>query len=127
MEPLQFNISERKIQPVVLEGKDGQQTTWELREMLASERDAHLSSLSRRMTFSKDGKNGVVTEFKDLHADLICRCLFRVDPGGPEHNKPITRADVAGWPASASQQVYKAAQDLNKVNEEDGEATEKNE
>ena len=119
MTPLKLSLRIASV-PLTLTKEDGTEEEFELREMLADARDRHMDGLSLRVNIGPDGKPQGIKKFEGLQADLVCSCCYRKKDG-----KPVTRAEVQKWPASVMSAVYKAAQELNHLSEEEKAAHEK--
>ena len=116
MEPLQFK-TKLQSRPVVLEAEDGAQSQYELREMTVAERDKYLNTVSSRMRFDANGKPCGIRNFDGMHADLLTRCMFKMNPDGS--STPVTKKEVDAWPSASSAVIFSAAQELNQLNRAD--------
>lgn len=105
-------LSKTKI-PVQIEGEDGQVKTYELREMKSSARDAYMDRLNSRMRFDKEGKPIGLDKYEGLQADLLSNTLH------DDQGKLVPASVIQDWPASATSELFKAAQKLNHLGEED--------
>lgn len=116
MSPLKFTLKSNAV-PVTLTLEEGSDLELEMREMVASARDSYLDRLSSRMRYDNDGKPAGIKKFEGMQAELLASCLFRKEGG-----KAVTSADIQGWPASVVSDLFKAAQELNHLNERVAEA-----
>jgi hypothetical protein len=118
MNPLKFNL-DINVVPVTFDGPDGS-VEMELHEMTAVGRDRYLDSLQARMKLDAAGQVYGVKKFEGLQTDLLIRCLRRKD------GKALTEAEVQAWPASVVADIFKAAQEMNRLDRQDGENASKN-
>lgn len=115
-----------KVKPVIIETDDGIKHNYELREMMAAERDKWLDEFSARAKISGAGKNRKanvnVSKFDGFQADLLTKCLFL-------DGQPVTRKQVQAWPVTMVSILYEEAQILNGLvaeAKEEEETSEKN-
>lgn len=101
---LQFNLKGTSV-PVKLDGVD-----YELREMSAASRDAHLDSLQGRIETGPDGKTQRVVKFQGMQTDLVARCLFK-----DGESKPVSAEMISDWPTNVVQGLYAEAQKINRL------------
>jgi len=88
---------------------DGQ--TWKVKEMMGTQRDKWMKSMSLRMRTDAAGKVSGLKEYDGLHTSLICLCLH--DPDGN-----LVKSDVADkWPASAQTKLFDLCQKVNGLGE----------
>jgi len=108
--------------PVVLEGEDGKETHYEIREMMASARDKYLDQLGDRMKVDSAGKMSGIRKFDGLQASLLCQCLFDAE------GHLVPKEVIQKWPAGVVSGLFDEAQKLNKLSttkEEAGDETKK--
>lgn len=109
--PLNFRLS-RKFLDVVLTEEDGiTNTTYQLREMTAAERDNYLNRMQKRMKTDPSGKAIGVSNFDGMQADLLASCMTTV-----ADSKPVTMGTIQAWPATVVTTLFEEAQKLNKLN-----------
>ena len=114
-----YSLKKRQI-VVTLEKEDGSGTEdLILNEMTASQRDAYLDRLTKRIKIGPDGKTQGVAKFEGLQADLISSCLYR-------GSTAVSFEEIQKWPASVVAGIFKEAQDLNALGQEIQEAGPKN-
>ena len=107
--PLKFRLVVGSM-PVVLEGSDGVEVPYELREMVAAVRDHYLDQLGDRMKTDATGKVTGVRQFDGLQASLLAVCLF--DGSGTL----VPKVMIQTWPAGTVSGLFEAAQHLNRLN-----------
>lgn len=107
-EPLRFKLSVGVV-PVVIEGEDGKEIVYEIREMMASVRDKYLDSLGDRMRTDTSGKFSGIRKFDGLQASLLCQCLY----DGEGHLVP--KEVIQKWPAGVVTGLFEEAQKLNRL------------
>lgn len=113
MKELNFSL-ERKEVPVILDGKN-----YKLKELTGKQRDLFLDNIGKRVNFVA-GKAAGMKNYKGLQSFLVSLCLC------DENNEPVTEDTIQDYPASAQSALFKAAQELNGLNDE-AEAEAKNE
>lgn len=111
---LTFNLKKTDI-PVVIEGGDQGPLNLRLVEMTAAMRDQYLDTVQARMGYDQSGKPIGIKRFDGMQADLLIRCLLKTD------GKPVTQAEVQGWPASIVAGIFAEAQKLNHLVAEEAE------
>ena len=87
-----------------------------IREMMGSERDAHLTSQAKRVKVENGAEK--ISEFRGIMSDLIGRCLFKADG---ETKVPLSEI-TAKWSATAQKTVYFACRKINGLDDESKEA-----
>lgn len=107
MEALVFSLKRQEI-PVVLQEVDGTEGKFTLREMDGLSRDRYITASSKSMTISKDG-TAKVESFDGMMANLISLCLFDCE------DKSVSVKVIQSFPASVSDDLYKACSDMNKL------------
>ena len=103
-----------------LEKAEGGTEELKMVEMTAADRDGYLDRLSKRIKVGPDGKSTGLSKFEGLQADLISSCLYRGEVR-------VSADDIQRWPASVVADIFKEAQDLNRLGQEIEEAGIKNE
>lgn len=93
---------------------DGVDVNYELREMMAGERDKYLDQLSKRIRLDATGKPCGIQKFEGMHAELLSRCMFK---GGD--TTPVPMDTVQKWPATVVAELFKEAQKLNRLTEDE--------
>lgn len=99
---------------------DGEIRTYVLREMIGQTRDEYMNGMSKRVKVSPDGKVIGISEYVDVQASLITRCLFT------DQNRPVDIKTIRGWPASAQKYLFDKCQKLNAL-DDNAEETQKKE
>lgn len=95
-----------KSEPVVLTDASGKDQNWELREMVASERDSYMDTLGDRIELTLEGEVKSIKKVSGMHTDLLKRTLFL-------NGIVATEQQINSWPASVTSELFKAAQVLN--------------
>jgi hypothetical protein len=108
-EPMRFRLVVGTL-PVVLEGEDGKEIHYELREMMSSARDKYLDQLGDRMKVNSAGQFAGIRKFDGLQASLLANCLY--DSEGLLVSKDV----IQRWPAGVVSGLFDEAQKLNKLN-----------
>lgn len=106
-EPLQLKLRTRT-RPVQIEDDKGKIEEYEIREMLAGDRDKHLDLLKSRM--EKDGDGMVLKRIEGIQTDLLTRSLFK---GG----RKVPTNIIDGWPSSLVQELYNASRSINRLDQ----------
>lgn len=101
-EPIRF-VLVRKERKVVLQGADGAEVHYVLKEMTGILRDRWMNALSKKVNVS----TGKVTDFTGQMASLIGSCLF--DARGV----PVPERDIQEFPASVQEALFKLCQEMN--------------
>ncbi len=112
MEALRL-ILHSNVQPIVMTDDNGNETAYELREMVAGSRDKYLDMLSQRMSKDAKGKATGIKKFEGMHADLLSMCMFKED------GKLVGKEEIQKWPGTVVTQIFQAAQRLNSLGGEE--------
>lgn len=115
MKPLDFSLETVK-HPVVLRVPGSAALSFELRELTAAGRDTYLDRLNARLQIGKDGNAAGLKRFEGMQAELLTLCLFHTDG-----KQTVTAQEIQKWPASVVNDLFKAAQEINHLNEEKAE------
>lgn len=91
---------------------------YEMRELVAEQRDAHMDLVRSRMAFDDKGNSKGVQRLEGLQADLISRCLFVKATG-----EKVKQSTIQKWPAHLVQKLYDAAQKHNNIGQTGKEKT----
>lgn len=91
---------------VVLDGPDGEQKQWTLRELSGSERNKYLNKMTNRVKVGPGGATGIKS-FDGFQSDLLCLCL--VDEDG----KPVSKEIIEDLPSKTQQVLFDKAQKLS--------------
>lgn len=108
----------RKVKAVI--DDDGTVRRFILKEMTGANRDRYLTQQIKKTKFSDAGKPTGLTDVDGIQAGLICKCLYN-----EEGTMPVPEVEIAQWPASTQDALFKACQTMNAMNKE-GEEKEKN-
>ena len=114
MEPIKLKLTRQRV-PVELEDEKGKILKLTLVEMDGTQRDEYLNDSASRMEIvpgevdAQGNPRTRIKDYKGLHAKLLTVCL--VD----ENGKAPTLAEVQAWPAAVQSALYKAAQELNRL------------
>lgn len=109
MKELRFSLKTQTI-PVFIEDQTGKTVSYTLREMTAADRDDYLDGLRQRIVNTPDGKQ-TIGNFKGMQADLLALCLKNPDGGD------VTKEEIQAWPAPVVSDLFKAAQELNHLDQ----------
>lgn len=112
MTPLTLTLTSTSL-PVTIQDREGNNIDMELAEMTAALRDSYLGKVSLRMRRTEDGKVAGLEKFDGMQAELVTLCLRRKDTG-----VFVPASEIQAWPSSAVQQLYKAAQDMNHLGDQ---------
>lgn len=118
--PLRFKLNIEAL-PVILEN-NGKDVAYEIREMVAADRDQYLDTVSERVRIDKDGNAAGIKKFDGMQADLLSRCLFLTEEG--KSPSLVAKSVIQGWPSSVVSGLFLEAQKLNKLNAVDKSETE---
>ena len=118
METIKISAKLGKI-PIVLDTEDGERKGT-LQEMTGAQRDEYLNKMTARMKFNDQGKVVGVKEFTGLQASLVSRCLYWAN------GDMSTMEEAQALPASALDVLYKEAQKMNRLDDDDKEKKIKN-
>ena len=108
----------RKETPVILEGEDGEEKKFTLKELNGAERNKYLNKMKHRVKMGADGKTATITDFNGFQADLLYVSLF------DENNEAVPVAEIENLPSSTQQALFEKSQNLSALDVPD---TEKNE
>jgi len=119
MEALKFSLQKQVI-PVEMETGPNMVETYHLVELTGKERDKYLDGMSGKMKYNPKGEPIGLKTFKGLQSSLLCLCLEDAN------EKKVKESDLEKYPASVVNDLFKAAQKLNALDEE-GQKEAKNE
>lgn len=98
-----------KQQDIDLEGADGVERPYTIKEMTGNDRDTFLNWVADRMPkYDAAGKLTKNRDFKDHQLGLIQRCVYF-------EGRRLSEAQIREWPASAQEFVYNLCQDINSI------------
>lgn len=103
---LSFSL-ELKTVPVAIGGG-----RYELREFSGAVRDRYINAMTKRVAHAGTDK-ATVKNFDGLQADLLTLCLH--DSAG----EPVSAEVIQAWPAAVVAALFKEAQTLNALGEDD--------
>jgi len=86
----------------------GVSVEYELREMVASERDQYMDEVGDRLRLDASGKPAGVKKFEGMQSSLLSRCLFV-----KATNEKVTKPVIQSWPGSVVGSLFTEAQKLN--------------
>ncbi len=116
--PPKFSLKRRSI-PVPIDTDDGVHE-YQLREMVAADRDKWMDLLSSRMIRDKDGKpTEHISKYDQMQATLISMCLFDKD------GKPVEIKTIQSWPGGMVQDLFLEARKINGLEVDGSEKKEK--
>lgn len=104
MSPLSFSLQFQKV-PVSIDG-----TEYTLQEMTGQSRDLFLDDMTGRFALNTKGEPIGISNNKEMRATLVALCLR--DSKG----EAVPTTTIQSWPAVVVEGLYKAAQELNKLN-----------
>jgi hypothetical protein len=114
-DPVKFSLKLRE-ELVVLEGADGKEQTYQVREMTGALKEEYLDENRDRLEMETDvaGKTTVkeIKTYKGIYASLLKRTLF--GPGGFAVEEQINT-----FPHRVQSELYKIAQRLNDMDAKD--------
>ena len=111
MEELKFSLKREQVR-VVLEGEDGKDKVYFLKELTGKGRDEYLSHLSKKMRFNNEGKPSGLKSFDGLQTKLLTICLY-------DEDGKLAKADTIGaWPSVVVDNLFKKAQDISALNDQ---------
>jgi hypothetical protein len=113
-ESLEFSLATNS-RPVVLLNPDGSKQKAELREMTVAERETFSQLSKARWVYNDKGEVVGINKFEGMSAELLTRCLFKIDDEGKA--TAVSAAEVAKWPSSATAKLVKAANEINRLKE----------
>jgi len=116
---MQFSLKRKEI-PIQLENEEGEIVDYKITELTGKQRDSFLNLMSSRTKYAADGTPAGIKNFDGLQASLLALCLTNSE------GKKATVAELAEYPASVVNELYKAAQKLNALDEQ-GQEEAKNE
>jgi len=102
---LNFKLSREEL-PVILDGKN-----YKLKELTGKQRDTFLNNVGQRMNFVA-GKAQGMKSYDGLQSSLLALCLY------DDADKLVSEKDIQEYPASVQTKLFKAAQELNGLDEE---------
>ena len=111
MEAMKFSLKKKSV-PVEMETAEGTTEAYSLVELSGKDRDDYLNAMATKMKYNAKGEPIGIKTFKGLQASLLCLCLE--DP----NNAKVTQVDLEKYPASVVNELFKAAQKLNALDEE---------
>ena len=114
-EPMEFETTFAEVPLTIKNPTDGTKQKYVIREFDGNIREDYLATVQGRALTNDDGEVVGVESFKGMHADLICRCVFRVTESGRE----AVSLDVANsWPGSVQSAIFKRCQIINGLDDE---------
>lgn len=109
-EVLDFDAAFEQV-PVRIKNAAGVTENYILREFDGEQREEHLESVTARAEVDpKDPEKSRITNIKLMHADLICKCLFKVSDEGLQ---PVPASVVQAWPGRIQEALYERCSKLN--------------
>lgn len=104
-----------KTHDVVISGVDGEDVTFQIRELTGKQRAGYMDNLVKRMKY--DGGQAVgLTKYSGMQTSLLAMCLFR-EQGG--EFKPVTQQEIDAMPAVVVNALFEKAQTLSGLTNED--------
>lgn len=112
-EILRFSLKVKTI-PVVLEGPDGIERNYELRDLNGEGRDIFTSTLHSRAV--KDANGKTTRELRDprgLQQLLLTKSMF-----DSKTNKNVTEEAINSWPGTVVEELFKVSMELSGLTEQ---------
>ena|GEM_PF-5081293 len=104
---------------VILDGPDGEEKKYTLKELSGADRNKYLNKMSSRVKIGKDGKAMGIKNFDGFQADLLRISLF------DENGEAVSVEEIEALPSSTQQELFEKAQQLSGLdNEPDSEKNE---
>lgn len=101
----------RKEIAVILEGDDGEEKQYTLKELSGKQRNQYLDKMKARVKLGKDGQAESVSSFEGFQADLLVLCFY--DAAG----ELVTAEEIESFPSSTQMDLFKMAQNLSGLDE----------
>jgi hypothetical protein len=125
---LEFDLQIAEV-PVKLNGKDGKTTIYVLRELTGEQRDKYLNGTLARAKTDAEGKVAGVRDLTGYQAALLCLAMRRVEGGEVVDGKLVKGTVletefpdpgmVQSWPSRVQGKLFKRAQKMSGINEEE--------
>jgi len=119
MEEIRLSLKREEVS-VTLETVDGGEHKYVLREMVGRDRDMYLTKMGDRMKFSPSGKVIGIKTFDGLQSSLLSLCLY------DDADALVSAKDIQAFPTKTLAALFKVAQEINALNQEDAEEASKN-
>jgi hypothetical protein len=87
-----------------------------LRELSGTQRDKYLNNLGNRARTNKDGKVVGMKDFDGMQANLLTRCLYRVNTGNPD--TAFKEGEVQAFPARIQSLLFDKAKELSGMDDD---------
>lgn len=94
---------------IFLVGEDGQKKRYIVRELVGDQRDEYLTFQFGKMKVSGSGKQLGMTDYKDVEAQLIQRCVFDADFPTDQ----LTLKTIRKWPARVQSEIVKLINEMS--------------
>jgi len=111
-ETLRLKLTLKEI-PVVLEGEEGEEVHYVLREMPGDERADWMNKMRKRLSMGVDGKTVSILNYKGFQESLLTKCLFNSD------NENVKPDVLQKWPGGTLTELFKRAQELSGLDMKD--------
>lgn len=105
MDELSFSLALKEI-PIEITDAQGEKKKYTLKELSGKQRDAYLSSMSKRMNFVNGQAQGL-KDYNGIHTALLSRCLY------DEHDELVKDTELQEYPATVLAVLYKKAHELS--------------
>ena len=112
---------ELKNEPVKMKNADGVVLGYSLNELSGKERDKYLNTIAARTKTLPNGKS-TVHNFEGMQADLLLRSMLRTTNEEGETlavSVKLKKEEIQAWPARVQSSLFKRAQKLSGLNEEE--------
>jgi len=106
MEDLVFSTNRQEV-PIVIDEKK-----YILRELTSEDKDKYLTSMGGKMLFNKEGDVTSITDYTDLHANLVALTLF------DENGVLVSLDAIHKYPSRMVTALYEKAQEISGLGKE---------
>ena len=98
-----------KEEPIKIEGLDGIERDYVLRELNGLQRDTYLDGIGAQMKFNHAGKTAGLKSYKDLQASLLAKCVY------DDENNLVPLASIQTWPAGLQGDLFEIANKMSRL------------
>lgn len=107
----------RREERITLQGADGREEDYLVREMTGPDRDAYLQDMLNRTKRNPDGTTSI-TQAGNLQSFLVSKCLYsttvKTADGQPAR---VTMQEINLWPVTVLDAVFKLCQEVSGLDE----------
>lgn len=101
----------RKQCPIVIEGEDGVERHYVMKELTGSDRDEYTTRIQGKVKY-ENGKPAGFKDHKGIQGGLLASCLYN------EKGKLVAVEEIDSWPAMVREELFKIAQKLSGLDQE---------